>query len=113
MSEAVDRIAKTEQIRHNMKYYDDIVRHRDAIFTLAKEFGVIDIRVFGSVARGDDGENSDVDFLILMEKDRSYFDLMEFQEELSSLLGRKCDVVSEGGLHWFIRDKIIAEARPV
>lgn len=54
--------------------------------------------VFGSVARGDDGEESDIDFLVEFEKDSSLFDLLHLQDELESMLGCSVDVVPAGGL---------------
>lgn len=54
--------------------------------------------VFGSAARGDDTEVSDIDFLVLFETGSSLFDLLHLQEDLETLLGRNVDVVSVGGL---------------
>jgi predicted nucleotidyltransferase len=56
------------------------------------------VAVFGSVARGEDGPRSDIDFLVEFEPGSSLFDLMGLQDDLSELLGRPVDVVSEGAL---------------
>lgn len=56
------------------------------------------IRLFGSVARGDDGPDSDIDFLVDFDEGSSLFDLMRMTRELEELLGHPVDVVSAGGL---------------
>jgi len=56
------------------------------------------VRLFGSVARGDDGPDSDIDLLVDFDQDSSLFDLMRMTRELEELLGRPVDVVSTGGL---------------
>ena len=71
------------------------------------------MRVFGSVARGEDSADSDVDFLVDMDSDRSLFEVGGLLFELQNLLGRKVDVVTEKALHWYIRDRVLAEARPL
>jgi predicted nucleotidyltransferase len=71
------------------------------------------VRVFGSVARGEANAESDVDFLVELEVGRSLFDLGGFLIDLQSLLSRKVDVVTEGGLHWYIKDRILSEAKPL
>lgn len=71
------------------------------------------MRIFGSVARGDAGPDSDVDILVEMEPGRSLLDHAALMLDLSDLLGCKVDVVSERALHWYIRDRVLAEAVPV
>ena len=56
------------------------------------------VRIFGSVARGDDGPDSDIDLLVDFAPDSSLFDLMRMARELEELLGHRVDVVSTGGL---------------
>ena len=68
------------------------------------------MRIFGSAARGEAGSESDMDFLVDLEPDRSLFDLGGFLVEMEDLLESKVDVVTEKGLHWYIRDRILAEA---
>lgn len=68
------------------------------------------MHVFGSAARGEAGPDSDVDLLVELEPDRSLFDLGGLLMDLQELLGCEVDVVTEQGLHWYIRDRIIAEA---
>jgi len=91
---------------------DDILRpKRQAILRAASERGARRIRVFGSVARGEADEDSDIDFLVDMEPGRSGFDLSGLLADLQDLLGPKVDIVAEGGLHWYIRDRILQEAK--
>jgi len=94
-------MTRTEQIKLNRK----------AIQRLAKQYGVTDIRVFGSVARGDDATQSDIDFLVDMEPGRSLFDMGGLLMDLETLLGCKVDVVTEKSLHWYIREKVLSEAK--
>ncbi len=83
---------------------------REEILRLAAQRGVYNVRVFGSVVRGEGGPNSDVDFLVEIEDGRSLFDLGGFLMDLQDLLGYKVDVVTEKGLHWYIRDRVLKEA---
>lgn len=84
---------------------------REDIFRLAAKYGAYNIRIFGSAVHGETGPESDVDFLVELEPDRSLFDLGGLLEELQSLLGCEVDIVTEKGLHWYIRDQVINEAR--
>jgi len=86
---------------------------RNEILILASRHGARNVRVFGSVARGEAGPESDVDFLVQMEEGRSLLDLSALIMELQDLLGRKVDVVSEGGLYWLLRRRILKEAKPL
>jgi len=90
-----------------------IDKQRNRILAIAAGYGASNVRVFGSVARGEADDQSDVDFLVDLEEGRSLFDLGGLLMDLQSLLGRKVDVVTEKGLHWYIRDKILHEARPL
>lgn len=71
---------------------------RDEINELARRHRARAVSLFGSVARGEDHADSDVDFLVEFEAGSSLFDLMDLQEALASLLGARVDVVSVGGL---------------
>jgi len=86
---------------------------RDEILRIAKEYGAHNIRIFGSVARGEANANSDLDLLVEMEPNRSLIDHVALWQDLEDLLGCKVDVVSEKALHWYIRDRILKEARPL
>ena len=71
---------------------------RDEIRAIARRHRARSISVFGSVARGDDGPDSDVDFLVEFEAGASLLDLMRIQDDLEALLGCPVDVLSAGGL---------------
>jgi predicted nucleotidyltransferase len=93
---------------------DEILKSkRDEILKLATRHGVKNLRVFGSVARGEAGPDSDVDFLVEMDTDRSYLDIGGFLMDAQSLLGRKVDVVTEPGLHPYLRERVLKECRAV
>jgi predicted nucleotidyltransferase len=77
---------------------------------IAARFGIQRVRVFGSVARGTDDEQSDVDFLVELAPDRSLLDLGGFLYEMRSLLGTDVDVVTEKGIRKRIRERVLAEA---
>ena len=89
---------------------NDIKKKRVEIIRIAAEHGARNIRVFGSVARGDADEISDVDFLVEMEPGRSLFDLGGLLMELQEFLGCNVDVITERCLKDRIRDKVIREA---
>ena len=87
-----------------------IQEKRDVILALAARHGARNVRLFGSVSRDEAGPQSDVDILVDLEPGRSLFDLGGLLMDLEDLLGRKVDVVTEKGLHWYIRDKVLQEA---
>jgi predicted nucleotidyltransferase len=86
---------------------------RDDILKIASRYGAKKIRVFGSVVRSEDRPDSDVDFLVDLEEGRSLMDLGGLLMDLQKLLGRNVDIVTEKGLHWYIKDQILREARPI
>ncbi len=86
---------------------------RGEILRIASEHGAREVRVFGSVARGEADQESDIDFLVELETGRSLLDLGGLQMELESLLGRRVDVVTVRGLKARIRERVLREAVPV
>ncbi len=88
-------------------------KKRPQILRLAAKYGARNVRVFGSVARGEARAKSDVDFLVDMNRGRSLLDMGGFLMDVQDLLGRKVDVVTEKGLHWYIRDRVLKEAIPL
>lgn len=86
---------------------------RARILEIARHHGAHHVRVFGSVVHGDARPNSDVDFLVDFEPGRSLLDHSALVAELEALLGRKVDVVTEKGLYWLLRRRILKEARPL
>ena len=93
---------------------DELIgQKRQQILKLAAKYGASRVRVFGSVANGTADENSDIDFLVDLEEGRSLFDLGGMLMDLQDLLQHKVDIVTEKALHWYIRDRILQEARPL
>ena len=88
-----------------------IQENREKILEITANHGAFNVRLFGSVARGEDTADSDIDFLIDydLEKISSWFPV-GLVYDLEDLLGRKVDVVSTKSLHEFIKDRILAEA---
>jgi predicted nucleotidyltransferase len=86
---------------------------RKEILEIAARNGAVNVRVFGSVARGDDRPDSDIDFLVNLESGRSLLDLARLLRELNTLLNRPVDVVTEAGLRPRIKPQVLKEARPV
>ena len=86
---------------------------REEILAAAARWGGRDLRIFGSVARGEAGPHSDVDILLDMEKDRSLMDMGGLLMDLQDLLDCRVDLVTEAGLHWYIKDRVLKEAVPL
>jgi predicted nucleotidyltransferase len=83
---------------------------RNEILRLAERRGAHALRVFGSVARGEANENSDLDLLVTWEPGRSLLDHAGLVQDLQELLGVKVHVGTEKSLHWYVRDRILHEA---
>ena len=86
---------------------------RGEILAVADRHGATNIRLFGSVARGQADATSDVDFLVEMEQGRSLLDMGALLMDLSDLLGRPVDVVTVNGLRERVRPRVLAEAVPL
>lgn len=83
---------------------------REDILRIAAKRGAYNVRVFGSVARGEADSKSDIDILVDMEPGRSLFDLGGLLMDLQDLLGHNVDVVTERGLRERIRERVLQEA---
>jgi predicted nucleotidyltransferase len=90
-----------------------IDKQKEQILALAAKYGAFNVRIFGSVARGEADSKSDVDFLVDLEKGRSLLDLGGLLMELQKLLGRNVDVVTTAGLRPRIKDYVLKEAIPL
>jgi hypothetical protein len=86
---------------------------REEILRLATRRGAHNLRVFGSVARNEASENSDLDLLVAWEPGRSLLDHAGLVEDLQDLLGMKVHVGTEKSLHWYVRERILREATPL
>jgi predicted nucleotidyltransferase len=80
------------------------------ILRLAQAHGAHNVRIFGSVARGEARPESDVDFLVEMDSGRSLLDLIELSQDLETLLQRKVDILTDQGLSPYLEQQIHAEA---
>ena len=89
---------------------EHIHENRDAVLAIAERYGATNVRIFGSVARGEDDDQSDIDFLIDFAPGRSLFDLGALLMELNTLLGKQVDVTTEKGLKRRIRERVLREA---
>lgn len=96
-----------------MDTYTALQAQRNDILRIAARHGAHNLRVFGSVARGDARPDSDVDILVDMEPGRSLFDLGGLLYDLRTLLGVDVDVVTEKGLRPRIRAQVMQEAVPL
>lgn len=90
-----------------------VSQNRDRILALAEAHGARDVRVFGSLARGEAGSRSDLDLLVTLGQGRSLLDLIALQQAVEDLLRRPVDVVTEGSLSPYIRDRVLEEAVPL
>jgi len=86
---------------------------RQEILNLAARHGARNVRAFGSVARGEAGAQSDVDLLVDMEDGRSLLDIVAFWQAVEELLGCRVDVITDGGINPYLRERIYAEAVPL
>ncbi|MEJ2690905.1 MAG: nucleotidyltransferase family protein [Deltaproteobacteria bacterium] len=93
---------------------DELLREkRREILAIAAKHGAYNVRVFGSVARGEEGPESDVDFLVEAGPHRTPFFPGGLLNDLEELLGCKVHVVTEKAVHWYIRDRVLKEAKPL
>jgi predicted nucleotidyltransferase len=96
-----------------MSQLDIIRQRREEILRLAEGYGIRRVRIFGSIARGEDRPESDIDVLVAFEPGRSLLDQVGFRQDLEEMLGRRVDVVSERGISPYLQDRILAEAVPL
>ena len=89
---------------------ESLKAYRDDILILAKSCHAPNIRVFGSVARGESTESSDVDFLVDVAPEQSILDLIRLIQTLSDLLGCKVDVAQSTALNPLMRDEVLKDA---
>lgn len=89
----------------------ELQNKREEIYNIAAKYGISNIRIFGSVARGEENSNSDIDMLVSISKHKGMaFDLIKFEREFSEKFHTRTDVVSENGVHNLLKDKIFNEA---
>lgn len=93
-----------------MTRIDSLRARRDEILRLAARYGARNVRLFGSIARGEETPESDIDLLVDMEPGRSLLDLVGLWQDLEDLLQCRVDVLTDGGLSPYLQDRIHAEA---
>ncbi|MFZ1700611.1 MAG: nucleotidyltransferase family protein [Pyrinomonadaceae bacterium] len=93
--------------------FEQIANRRADIDRIANRHGAYNIRVFGSVVRGDADARSDLDFLVDLEQGRNLLDLGGLLMDLQELFGLPVDVVTEKGLRPRIRERVLREARSI
>jgi uncharacterized protein len=86
---------------------------RDSILRIAAKYGARNVRVFGSTARGDTTESSDIDLVVELDAGRSLLDQVGLKQELEDLLGQSVDVVVEGGISPYLEKQILSAAVPL
>ena len=91
----------------------ELHRRREEILAVARRYGASDVRIFGSVARGDATQTSDVDLLVRFEPGRTLFDHGGLLTDLRELLGMKVDVVDEGALSGRFEYQVRRDAVPL
>ncbi len=96
-----------------MKIKETLQQKREEILHLAAQHGASNVRIFGSVARGEEREDSDIDFLVDMDSDRTLLDRIGFIQDLEDLLGRKVDVATFTGLREYFRERIMSQVIPL
>lgn len=92
---------------------DNIREKREAILEIARRYGAHDLRIFGSVARGDTTEASDLDLIVRFERGRSLLDHGGLVMDLRELLGIRVDVIDEDGMRERFRKHVMKEAIPL
>ena len=93
-----------------MSISNTIKSRREEILNIAKKFGAKNVRVFGSVARGEEGPESDIDIIVEMKQGSSLLDIIAIKQDIEELLGRKVDVVTEASISPYIRNEVLREA---
>lgn len=95
------------------KIGDRLKRSRKEVLAIAAAHGARNVRVFGSVARGEERDDSDLDLLVEMEPGRSLLDMGRLLMDLQDLLGCRVQIAEPEGLHWYVRKKVLEEAVPL
>jgi predicted nucleotidyltransferase len=88
-------------------------QHKEEVRKVLERFHVKNPKVFGSVARGEDTEKSDIDILIEVDKDISYYELAQIETELEAILGCRVDVVTRACLAPDVAERAEADLLPI
>lgn len=85
-------------------------KYKAQIFEIGKKNGAYNIRVFGSTARAEDKDTSDIDIIVSINNDKSYFDLIALWQDLQELLDCKVDLLTDDGISPYVKEAILKEA---
>ncbi len=96
-----------------MEVLDLLNEKREAIIRIAERHGASNVRVFGSSVRGEATDESDIDLLVDVTGNTSPWFPAGLVEDLENELGKPVDVITESGLYWLLRRRILNEAKPV
>ena len=98
-----------------MKTLEFLRKNRQKIYEIAEKYGVSNIRVFGSIARGEERENSDVDLLVDIDFEiyGSGFARVDFKDKIEKFLHSEVDVLTEKSLNLHIKEQILKEAKTI
>lgn len=96
-----------------MSTLDLLDQKRSELLRAAAEHLAHNLRIFGSVARGEDRPDSDIDFLVDFAPGASLLDLIGLQQDIEAILGRRADVVTPDAVSPLLREHILGEARPL
>ena len=88
-------------------------KYRAEILDLAKRHGADNVRVFGSLARGEGAETSDLDLLVTLAEGTSLLDLVGLKQDLEDLVHCPVDIVTERSLSLYLRERVLSEAVPL
>lgn len=93
-----------------MKINEQLQQKREEVLKIAYQHGASRVRVFGSVAKGEDTESSDLDLLVEMEPESDLLDMVAIKQDLEDLLGCQVHVVTEAAVSPYLREKVLQEA---
>lgn len=96
-----------------MRLAETVKEKREEILKVAARRGATNVRLFGSLARGEEHAASDVDLLVQLEEGRSLLDLSHLLQDMEELLGCPVHLVEPEALHWAIRERIMEESVPL
>jgi predicted nucleotidyltransferase len=111
MKKSCGRTARAEELGHAVgERIEELKAIREDLCRIAAAHGASNVRVFGSVGRGEQDASSDLDLLVDMAGGRSLFDLIALSNDLEESLGVDVDVLTEASLSPYIRDRVLEEA---
>ena len=96
-----------------LSIHEQLQRKREEILHISRQYGAQNVRLFGSVLRGEDRPDSDIDLLVDLEPSRTLLDRIALKQDLEDLLGRRVDVLTEKALHAHIRAHVLKQAKPL